>query len=134
MITLSQLQAVVPVVAERAHTAGALKSPGQLPKHYSPRAKLLLFHWSNEQELRQRIESEGLSLRECHVIAFENIPQGHGLGRVSVVPHDPEAYARALYAELHRCDQELARLIVVEEPPAGVAWQGIRDRLRRAAA
>jgi L-threonylcarbamoyladenylate synthase len=134
MITLSQLQAVVPVVAERPPVAGALKSPGQLPKHYSPRAKLLLFHWSNEQELRLRIESAGFSPRECHVIAFEHIPQGHGLGRVSVVPHDPEAYARALYAELHRCDQELARLIVVEEPPFGAAWQGIRDRLRRAAA
>ncbi len=133
MISLSQLQGVVPVVAERTQSAGALKSPGQLPKHYSPHARLLLARWSNEKELRQRIASEGCSLLEAHVIAFEIIPQGKGFGRVSVVPNDAEAYARALYAELHRCDQESARLIVVEEPPLGVAWQGIKDRLRRAA-
>ena len=135
MISLSALQAVVPTVAERTQSPGAaLKSPGQLPKHYSPRARLLLARWANEQELRQRIESEGCSLLKSHVIAFDIIPQGKGFGRVSVVPNDAEAYARALYAELHRCDREMARLIVVEEPPPGVAWQGIRDRLRRAAA
>jgi L-threonylcarbamoyladenylate synthase len=49
-----------------------------------------------------------------------------------VVPHDAEAYARALYGELHRCDDEGAQLIVVETLPEGLEWQGIADRLKRA--
>jgi L-threonylcarbamoyladenylate synthase len=53
---------------------------------------------------------------------------------VSVIPHDPEAYARALYGELHRCDAAGAQLIVVETPPDTPEWSGIADRLRRAAA
>jgi L-threonylcarbamoyladenylate synthase len=51
---------------------------------------------------------------------------------VSVVPHDAEAYARALYGELHRCDAEGARLIIAESLPEGPEWQGIADRLKRA--
>ena len=44
------------------------------------------------------------------------------------------AFARAIYAELHRCDEEEAGLIVVESPPESMEWQAINDRLRRAAA
>jgi L-threonylcarbamoyladenylate synthase len=53
---------------------------------------------------------------------------------VSVIPHDAEAFARAIYAELHRCDAAGAELIVVEAPPESPEWAGIADRLRRAAA
>jgi len=47
---------------------------------------------------------------------------------------DPEAFARALYAALHRCDEAGARGIVVEAVPDSPGWSGIADRLRRAAA
>ena len=50
------------------------------------------------------------------------------------MPHDAEAFARALYAELHRCDAAGAEWIIVEAPPDLPAWSGIADRLRRAAA
>jgi L-threonylcarbamoyladenylate synthase len=49
-----------------------------------------------------------------------------------MIPAEPEAFARALYAELHRSDQAGARLIVVEEVPVSGDWDGIADRLRRA--
>ena len=52
---------------------------------------------------------------------------------MSVIPHDPEAFARALYAELHCCDEQGAELIVVEALPPEAAWQAISDRLQRAA-
>jgi L-threonylcarbamoyladenylate synthase len=51
-----------------------------------------------------------------------------------VIPHDAEAFARAIYAELHRCDDAGAEWIVVEAPPEAPAWSAISDRLRRAAA
>jgi L-threonylcarbamoyladenylate synthase len=56
---------------------------------------------------------------------------GH-FAHVNIIPHDAEAFARGLYAELHRCDDEGADWIVVEAPPEAPDWQGIADRLRRA--
>ncbi len=41
--------------------------------------------------------------------------------------------ARAIYAELHQCDEAGAELIIVETTPPGKEWRGIADRLNRAA-
>ena len=70
----------------------------------------------------------------CFVIAHTKIPAGENFADVSVMPHDAEAFARAIYAELHRCDEAGAELIVVEAPPDLPEWSGIADRLQRAAA
>jgi L-threonylcarbamoyladenylate synthase len=67
-------------------------------------------------------------------VVHTKIPGGFVEANVSVIPHDAEAYARALYGELHRCDAAGAKLIVVEAPPDLPEWSGIADRLRRAAA
>jgi len=112
----------------------ALKSPGQLKKHYSPAAKLLVLDWRDDADLAAQIRNSKFEIRNCFIIAHTNIPTGFAAGNVSVIPHDAEAFARALYAELHRCDAAGAALIVVEAPPELPAWSGIADRLRRAAA
>ena len=114
--------------------AGALRSPGQLPKHYSPKARLLVLVWRDEAELRVQLARLGVSPASASVLAHSHIPLGGGFGAVSVIPHDAEAYARALYAELHHCDEQGAACIVVEAPPDAPEWHGISDRLRRAAA
>jgi L-threonylcarbamoyladenylate synthase len=131
-------QALLAVTRELAVGArGApevLKSPGLLRKHYSPRAKLAVWSWDNEAELEIRsAKSEARSAR-IHVIAHTRIPSGKGFGRVSVIPHDAAAFARAIYAELHQCDEAGAELIVVEALPDTPEWHAIADRLRRAAA
>jgi L-threonylcarbamoyladenylate synthase len=113
--------------------AGTLKSPGQLDKHYAPNARLVVRHWSDDAHLLRQLAEIGATLRETQVVAYSHIPAMSGLGGVSVIPHDAEAYARALYGELHRCDAEGARWIVVEAPPDDPEWLAIADRLRRAA-
>jgi L-threonylcarbamoyladenylate synthase len=110
-----------------------LRSPGLLQKHYSPRAKLLVLNWTDDAELKALVACHS-SLVTCFIIAHTTIPSGENFGGVSVIPHDAEAFARALYAELHRCDEAGAELIVVEAPPDLPEWAGITDRLRRAAA
>ncbi len=50
------------------------------------------------------------------------------------MPDDAKAFARAIYAELHRCDEEGAHFIVVEAVPDTAEWHAVNDRLRRAAA
>jgi L-threonylcarbamoyladenylate synthase len=111
-----------------------LKSPGLLRKHYSPKAKLVVWAWEDEAELKMRSAECGVRNSAVHVIAHTHIPSGAGFGRVSVIPHDPAAFARAIYAELHQCDETGAELIVVEALPNAPEWRAIADRLQRAAA
>jgi L-threonylcarbamoyladenylate synthase len=111
-----------------------LRSPGLLEKHYSPKAKLLVLNWRDEADLEFKIQNSKFKIENCFIIAHTQIPSGENFADVSVMPHDAEAFARALYAELHRCDAAGAKLIVVEAPPDLPEWSGIADRLRRAAA
>jgi L-threonylcarbamoyladenylate synthase len=111
-----------------------LKSPGLLEKHYSPKAKLLVLNWRNDADLKFKIQNSKFKTTRCFVVAHTHIPPGENFAGVSVMPHDAEAFARALYAELHRCDAAGAMLIIVEAPPGAPEWSGIADRLRRAAA
>jgi len=132
-------QALLAVTGELAlgpgDGAAVLRSPGQLPKHYSPKAKLLLLSWKDAMHLNDQLaKAFGAQRPKVHVIAHTRIPSGHGFGAVSVIPRDPEAFARAIYAELHRCDEAGAELIVVEALPEAGEWRAIADRLKRAAA
>ena len=111
-----------------------LRSPGLLKKHYSPKAKLVLLHWRDDDDLRSHVSRFTLHVSRCHVIAHTHIPSGAGFGSVSVIPHDAEAFARAIYAELHRCDEAGAELIVVEALPETPEWRAVADRLQRASA
>jgi L-threonylcarbamoyladenylate synthase len=111
-----------------------LKSPGLLAKHYAPKAKLAVLHWLNDTDLRSQLSTLNPQPSTCFVIAHTHIPSGENFARVSVIPHDAEAFARAIYAELHRCDEAGADLIVIEAPPESPEWSGIADRLRRASA
>ena len=112
----------------------ALRSPGLLAKHYSPKAKLVVLSWRDDADLKFQISNFKFLISTGFIIAHTRIPSGENPARVSVIPHDAEAFARAIYAELHRCDEAGAEWIVVEAPPDLPEWAGIADRLRRAAA
>ena len=116
------------------HGSETLRSPGLLEKHYAPKAKLLVLSWQNETDLQSAIGNRQSAIGKCHVVAHTHIPSADGFASVSVIPHDAEAFARAIYAELHRCDDEGAELIVVEALPDAPEWRAIADRLHRAAA
>jgi L-threonylcarbamoyladenylate synthase len=110
-----------------------LQSPGMLRKHYSPNAKLVVWSWRDEQDLRKQVARRKWAMATVHVIAHTTIPGGEGFGRVSLIPHDAEAFGRAIYSELHHCDAAGADVIIVESVPSGKEWRGIADRLKRAA-
>jgi L-threonylcarbamoyladenylate synthase len=129
MISAEELKAVGGDVEGRS---GVLRSPGMLEKHYAPRARVVLGSWRDSKEAREVVLQRGGKIETTRVIAHEKIPAEAGFAAVAVIPHDAEAYARALYAELHRCDEADAEMILIEMPPGGPEWEGIRDRLRRA--
>jgi len=114
------------------HGSEVLKSPGQLTKHYAPKGKLIVLKWRDDRDLNSQLSTLNYELAARHVIAHTHIPSQSGFASVSVIPHDAEAFARALYAELHRCDELGAELIIVEAPPETSEWRAIGDRLKRA--
>jgi len=115
-------------------SATPLRSPGLLTKHYSPRARLIVRPWRDEADLQAQLAKIPTPRDRIWILAHTNVPLGGDFPHVCVVPDDPEAYARALYGELHRYDAAGASLIVVEAPPSGTAWAAVADRLRRAEA
>jgi L-threonylcarbamoyladenylate synthase len=146
MIHAESLAAVIGKVicqqsAVSSEDSAVLASPGLLRKHYAPKAKLVVLGWRDDEDLRAQLSTlnsdesrAGPPPSTCFIIAHTHIPAGEKFAGVSVIPHDAEAFARAIYAELHRCDAAGAAWIIVEAPPASPAWAGIADRLRRAAA
>lgn len=118
----------------KGRNAEVLRSPGLLRKHYAPKGTLVVLSWGNDRDLRAHLAPLTSHLSRCHIVAHSRIPSPEGFGRVSVIPHDPAAFARAIYAELHRCDEAGAALIVVEAPPDAPEWIAVADRLRKAAA
>lgn len=128
------LLAVTGRLARGPSRAALTRSPGLLRKHYAPRARLVIWRWQDEGELRTRSIESGIRPHKIHVLAHTRIPSGKDFARLSVMPRDVQAFARALYSELHRCDDAGAELIIVEALPYKSEWQAIADRLKRAAA
>jgi len=83
--------------------AGA-ESPGQHPKHYSPRTRVVLGD----------SPSEGQGVRWA-------------------MPSDPTVCAEQLYRALHELDAHGYDWIAIDLPPDTPEWAGVRDRLHRAA-
>jgi L-threonylcarbamoyladenylate synthase len=121
------------LASESGPSAGILKSPGLLQKHYAPRARLVVRAWSNDHELREVIEHFRIPRSKTHIIAHSHVPSAQDFGSVNVIPHDAEAFARAIYMQFHECDEAGAELIVVEALPETDEWRGLSDRLNRAA-
>ena len=113
---------------------GVLRSPGLLERHYSPRARLIMGSWQDEDGLGQLMNDQGIDPHRACIIAHTRVPLDGRFPHVMLIPDDAEAFARALYAELHRCDEMGVEWIVVEALPETPDWAGIRDRLRRASA
>ena len=131
-------QALLAVTGRLARGQGpgaeVLKSPGRLRKHYSPRARLVVWSWRDEADLKARSADYGVPRAKTCLIAHTRVPSREGWGQVSVIPREPAAFARAIYAELHAADEAGAELIVVEALPETSEWRALADRLSRAAA
>jgi len=102
MISQTQLEDLIGPVESGAGE----ESPGQHPKHYSPRTRVVI----------------GESPREGQGIRLDS----------SNMPHDAAAYAELFYGQLHALDQQGYDWIAIELPPDTPQWAGIRDRLMRA--
>ena len=109
----------------------AAPAPGTLASHYAPRAKLRLMPAATLRSALDMLGAEPIGL----AVYSRSVPSGVATGVTHRrMPARPEQAAHELFAVLRELDGAGVDLIWVEEPPGGSEWDGVRDRLRRAAA
>ena len=120
IVTASDIEALIgPINRADDPQQGAHSSPGQHQRHYRPRKPLYLV--TPETPLPP---GRGAYL-------WRTAPQPAALA--IEMPADAVHYAARLYGTLHDLDHRDIEWIAVEAPPQDQAWEGIADRLRRAA-
>ena len=128
-ITLAQLRAVVPEIQGRAE-ADSPRVPGSDVKHYAPSTPLsLVASRTLEEVVGQLTENHD----KVAVLAMRPPRVANKYMTWINAGRRAELYGRELYMHLRTLDKSGAREILVEEVPAGEAWEAVRDRLRRAA-
>jgi len=111
--------------------AASPRAPGTLAAHYAPQARLRVMPTAMLQTALQVLGTDPLKL----AVYSRSIPSGVATGAVHRrMPARPEQAAHELFSILRELDREGVHLIWVEEPPPGPEWDGVRDRLSRAAA
>ncbi|HYM35669.1 MAG TPA: L-threonylcarbamoyladenylate synthase, partial [Steroidobacteraceae bacterium] len=128
-ITMSQLRSVAPDILEGADPS-APRAPGTTPRHYSPRTPVALVPSRRLVEVMREFTDQKekvavLSLRPPSTANRYMTWINAGLRA--------DQYARSLYGHLRTLDKIGAKVLLVEEVPAGESWDAIRDRLKRAA-
>lgn len=124
----SRLEAVLgEPLGERDEAAP--RASGTLAAHYAPRAKLRLM---DARTLQAALDVLGDARPPMAVYSRTvRVPRGLVQRRM---PDDAERAAHELFAVLRDLDAQGVSLIWVETPPDTAEWDGVRDRLTRAAA
>ena len=130
MIVRERLEAVLGEPL-RAPDAASPRAPGTLEAHYAPRAKVRLMPAAMLNTALQMLGTSPLKLAVYSRTV--PLPAGSPL-RHRAMPAQADCAAHELFAALRELDADGVDLIWVEEPPAEPAWDGVRDRLQRAAA
>lgn len=116
-------------VTPLAPDATAPRASGTLKAHYAPRTTLTLAQADALPQLLHGLPAAGR-------LVFVGRAAASSDPRCEFVaaPATPDAYAQALYGLLRRLDKEGYQRLVFEPVPETHEWDGVRDRLGRAAA
>jgi L-threonylcarbamoyladenylate synthase len=134
MLTRAHIEAAA---GQSLLTAGAdaPRVSGMLASHYAPTAKLrLMTAHMLSAALQMLAPEQGLQPLKLAVYSRLALPKGARGVRYCHMPQQPQQVAHELFAVLRELDADDVQLIWVEEPPPGPDWDGVRDRLLRAAA
>ena len=127
VLTRAELEAVLgePLQEPDVH---APRASGTLASHYAPRARVRL--WSGQALAAALAERERLPAGVA-VYSRQRLGLLPGMRRM---PDEPAEVAHELFAVLRQLDAEGVAEIWVEQASDEPAWEGVMDRLRRAAA
>ncbi len=117
-----------------APDAASPRASGTLASHYAPRATVRLF---DARQPPWETAPEEARAAECIAVYSRAVPAAAVLDagwQHRPMPAQPAAVAHELFAVLREFDAVGVSAIWVQRPPPGPAWDGVRDRLQRAAA
>jgi L-threonylcarbamoyladenylate synthase len=108
------------------------RASGSLRAHYAPKAKVRLMPARALRDALQVLGSPEPGLRLA-VYSRSGIAPAKGIDHRRM-PDDAVAAAHEIFAVLREFDARGAMLIWIEQPPPSAEWEGVLDRLQRAAA
>ena len=111
-----------------APDAASPRAPGTLAAHYAPRARVRLLAPADLARALAGGVPAGVAVYSRTVLPAP------ARAAFKAMPGDPAEVAHELFAVLRDFDAGGASAIWVEQPPPGPEWDGVRDRLVRAAA
>ncbi len=136
-ITREQVEAAcgLRLLGREELAVAAPRASGTLEAHYAPHAKVRLMDGKALQtalDVLGRDFDGGKATIAVYARSILRVPSSKVLYRR--MPDDAAAAAQQLFAALRDFDARGVNLIWVEQPPASSDWEGVRDRLQRAAA
>jgi len=126
-IGVAEIESVAGQAVLRA-TSASPRASGTLAAHYAPKIPLVLAGPSDLERIVRNMDGP------VAVLAHGVQPADARAALWQVAASDARIYAHDLYAVLRAFESSGCTLIVVETPPVGAEWDGVRDRLTRAAA
>jgi L-threonylcarbamoyladenylate synthase len=112
----------------------APRASGTLESHYAPRAKVRLM---SAQDIAAKLLALGPHANNLGLWSADRPEDGAGLGAGVLwlaQPQSAEQAAHDLFSVLRELDARGVQQIWVQLPPDTPEWEGVRDRLQRAAA
>ena len=134
VLTRAQLEAACgePVLDKEALATNAPRASGTLASHYAPNAKVRLMDKTEMQAALAAVEPS-----QPIAVYAHSMPDLNAFSAASVLyramPQQVSQVAHELFAVLREFDVQGVAHIWVEAPPATPEWDGVRDRLTRAA-
>ena len=107
------------------------RAPGTLASHYAPSAKVRLM---DAKAIQTALDVLGTDAAHIAVYARAVVRIQSSRVVFKRMPDDAAATAQQLFATLRDFDAQGVKLVWVETLPKDVTWDGVRDRLTRAAA
>jgi L-threonylcarbamoyladenylate synthase len=127
-ISAEQIAAVIGKMPNRPD-ATAPRASGTLDAHYAPRTPVAVVDANQLQNMLKKLEAAG---RRVAVMRRSIDAVTDAVAQIKLADL-PDGYAHDLYAALRAMDVVNADIILVEAPPIDAQWQGVNDRLGRAA-
>ncbi len=133
VLTHAQLEAACGqrVLSAQELTLAAPRASGTLESHYAPNANVRLM---DAKAIQTALEVLGADAAHIAVYARSILRIRSERVLFRRMPDDALATAHQLFAVLRDFDAQGVKLIWIENPPQMPEWDGVRDRLGRAAA
>lgn len=133
LITRAQIEAACGEKLRDRHDLSAPdpRASGTLEAHYAPSAKVRLM---DAKAIQTGLDLLGAEAKNIAVWSRAAVKSRSSQLVLRRMPDDAAAAAQVLFATLRDFDGQGVKLIWVEMPPDDHDWEGVRDRLQRAAA